>query len=74
VVTVLLLVGAVCFMVGWVWLVVAGFVESFPWGVGTFFIPLIGLVFSVLNWPEYKVPTILMVVGFVLLMIGKALG
>ena len=72
-VTILLLVGAICFLVGWVWLMIVGFTESIPWGVGIFFIPLIGLVFSAFHWPEYKVPTLLMVVGFVLLMIGRVL-
>ena len=61
-------------MIGWVWLIVAGFVESFPWGIGTFFFAPIGLVFSFLNWPEYKVPTFLMVGGFVVYILGRALA
>ena len=71
--TFLLLVGAICFLTGWVWLMVAGFIESVPWGVGTFFIPLIGVVFSAFHWPDYKVPTSLTVVRFDLLMIGRVL-
>jgi hypothetical protein len=74
VVTLVLVVGGLCFMIGWVWLIVAGFVESFPWGIGTFFFWPIGLVFSILNWPEYKVPTYLMAGGFLLVVAGEVVG
>jgi hypothetical protein len=72
-VTVLLILGGLCFLIGWVWLLVAAFVESVPWGVGTFFFWPIALVFSFFNWPEYKVPTFMMVGGFCLFVLGRIL-
>ncbi|HEX3150765.1 MAG TPA: hypothetical protein VHR66_21990 [Gemmataceae bacterium] len=62
------------YLVGWVWLMIAGFVESFPWGVGTFFFSPIGLVFSLFHWPEYKVPTFMYIGGVALYILRIAIG
>jgi hypothetical protein len=62
----LLIVGAViCALIGWVWLMVAGFAASVPWGVGILFFGPLGLVFGFFNWPEYKVPMFLYAGGLI---------
>jgi hypothetical protein len=73
-VTVLVLFGVGLFLIGWIWLVVAGFVESVPWGVGTIFFSPVGLVFSLFHWPEYKVPTFMYLAGVVLYILAIAIG
>jgi hypothetical protein len=62
------------FLIGWVWLIVAGFMESVPWGVGTIFFSPIGLVFSFFHWPEYKVPTFMYVAGVGLWILRVVIG
>ena len=73
-VTVLVLFGVGLYLIGWVWLIVAGFVESIPWGVGTIFFSPIGLVFSLFHWPEYKVPTFMYLAGVVLYILAIIIG
>jgi hypothetical protein len=73
-VTILILFGVGLYLIGWVWLIIAGFVESVPWGVGTIFFSPIGLVFSLFHWPEYKVPTFMYIAGVVLYVIALAIG
>ena len=70
---VLIILGAIVAIIGYVWLLVACFGESVLWGVGGLFCGLVALVFGVMNWGELKVPTSLYVVGSVLLAIGQAI-
>jgi hypothetical protein len=70
----IVIIGVLLYLVGWVWLMVAGFIESVPWGIGTFFLSPIGLVFSLFHWPEYKVPTFLYIAGVVLYVLGQILA
>jgi hypothetical protein len=69
----LAVVGVLCVLIDWVWLMIAGFVESVPWGVGIFFISPLCIVFSLFHWPEYKVPTFMYVGGFVLYILATIL-
>lgn len=71
---VLMVVGLLIGLVGWVWLMMAGFVENFIWGIGIIVFSPLCLVFSLLNWPEYKVPTVLYVGGLGLHIVGRVLG
>ena len=68
----LTILGLLIGLVGWVWLVLAGFVENFIWGIGIIVFSPLCLVFSLLNWPEYKVPTFLYVGGIGLYLLGQA--
>jgi hypothetical protein len=72
--SVLIIFGLIAILVGWVWLLVAAFVESVPWGVGTLLFSPIGLVFGFLNWPEYKVPMFLYAGGVVVFIMGRAIS
>jgi hypothetical protein len=72
-VTVLLVVGGLAALVGWVWIMISAFIESVPWGVGIFFIGPLAFVFGFLHWEELKVPTILMAVGVAAWLLGRVL-
>jgi hypothetical protein len=72
--TLLIVLGVFAWLVGWVWLLVAAFVESVPWGVGTLLFSPIGLIFGVLQWPEYKVPMFMYIGGAVLIFIGRVIA
>jgi hypothetical protein len=61
-------------LIGWVWLMIAGFVEAVPWGIGIFFFSPLGIVFSLFHWPEYKIPTFLYIGGVVLYFIAIGLS
>ena len=72
--TILILVGVVCALIGWVWLMIAGFSSSVLWGVGIFFFGPLGLVFGFFSWPEYKVPMFLYGGGIILWVLGSVIG
>jgi hypothetical protein len=72
--TLLIIMGALIAVIGYVWLLIACFSESVLWGVGALFIGPLALVFGILNWAELKIPTILYVGGIVLHIIGRVIA
>ena len=56
------------------WLVDRGeaFKESIWWGLGSLIIPLVGLIFAIMNFAENKIPLLLYVIGIVVLFVGGA--
>jgi hypothetical protein len=72
--TLLIVLGLIALLVGWVWLLVAAFVESVLWGVATLLFSPIGLIFGLLQWPEFKVPMFLYIGGAVLYFIGRVIA
>lgn len=60
-------IGALVFIVGWIWLIVTGFqVGGILWGIlNIFFQPITGLVFVLVKKAGWT-PFILMIVGLVL--------
>ena len=62
-------------MLGWlvafaggIWLVVVAFKESVLWGLGTLFVPFVGLAFAITHWQAAKTPFLINVVGVVIAM------
>jgi hypothetical protein len=70
---VLIIIGAIVALTGYVWLLIACFSESIGWGIGALFCGIVALVFGILNWADLKVPTILYISGGVLYAIGEAI-
>ncbi len=70
---VLLIVGGILLVIGYVWLLIACFGESVLWGVGGLFCGLVTLIFGILNWADLKVPTLMYIGGTALIMIHSAL-
>ncbi len=48
----LLFLGLIVGMIGWVMMLVEAFKRNIWWGLGSFFIPLITLIFAFINWTE----------------------
>jgi hypothetical protein len=66
----LLIVGGIATLVGWVWIMVTAFTESVPWGVGIFLFSPLAFVYGILHWDDAKIPTIMMGGGVVAYIIG----
>lgn len=66
----LAVLGMILSFVGGIWLLVVAFKTSVWWGLGSLFIPLVGLIFVILHWQPSKKPFLISVVGTVLLIIG----
>jgi hypothetical protein len=69
----LMIAGGIVLFVGWVWIMIAAFSESVPWGVGIFCIGPLALVYGIIKWDELKVPTLLYAGGGVVHVIGRLL-
>jgi hypothetical protein len=49
---------------------VVTFKKSVWWGLGSLFIPLVGLIFVILNWQETKKPFLIYLAGVVMVVIA----
>ena len=59
-------IALLCGVVGWLWIVVLAFSEGETlWGIGSLIIPLVALIFGIMNFEETKIPLLLMGIGFV---------
>ncbi len=58
-----LLVGCLLALVGFIWFVIAAFQESVLWGLGVLFVPFVHLIFLVLGWDRAKRPFFLQLFG-----------
>jgi hypothetical protein len=66
----LLIVGGILSIVGGIWLLVVAFKESVWWGLGSFFIPFVGLIFAIMHWQVAKKPFLISLAGGVLCVIA----
>jgi len=71
---ILLVVGFALYLIGAIWLLIKAFQESILWGLGSLFIPLVGLIFAVLHWADCKKPFLYALAGLVLLIAGAAMA
>jgi hypothetical protein len=71
--TPLMAVGLLIAGIGGVWLAVAGFRESFLWGMGVLCVPFVGIVFSLVHWAEARWPFLVNVGGWGLMYLGAFL-
>ena len=68
--TALFYLGCVVALIGGIWLLVVTYKKSVWWGLGSLFIPLVGLIFVIMNWQLTKTPFLVYLGGVVLLVIG----
>ncbi|KRA14571.1 MULTISPECIES: hypothetical protein [unclassified Lysobacter] len=64
------LLGLALSVIGGLWIIVNAFRESVLWGLGSLLIPLVALVFAIMNFSENKIPLLICVVGTVLTIMG----
>ena len=66
--TLVILLGALLLVIGFLWFVIAAFQESVLWGLGVLFVPFVHLIFLVLGWDRAKRPFFLQLVGLALVL------
>ena len=66
----LFIIGVVLGLISGIWLLVVTFRISVGWGILSFFLPIVSLVFVVLHWEETKKPFLLNVFAIVLCVIA----
>lgn len=64
---------ALC-VIGGLWIVINAFRKSIWWGLGSLIIPLVALVYAIMNFAENKIPLAIYVVGIILLVVGMPSG
>ena len=62
--------GFLLLLLGYVFFIVAAFRASILWGLGVLFLPIVWLVFLVLEWPHAKRPFLWQVWGIALILLG----
>jgi len=65
-----LALGGLIMLVGFIWIVVNAFKTSVLWGLGALFIPLVAQIFAIMNWPSNKTAFLIWAGGLVLYVAG----
>jgi hypothetical protein len=68
------LIGWVVVLVGAVMLLVAAFKEHILWGLGCLFIPIVPIIFIIINWDKSKNAFFTWIAGVLLVFLGVLLG
>ena len=71
---VLMLVGIVVAAIGGIMILIQAFRTSVLWGLGTLFVPLVGLIFVFMHWQETKKAFLINVIGTAVMILGIVLG
>jgi len=61
------LILSIIVILSYLWLMVEGFKKHVMWGIGIFFIPLVAIVFAIMNWQKAKVPFLIYLISSMLL-------
>ena len=67
---ILLCIGGLTMLAGFIWIVVNAFKTSVLWGLGSLFVPLVAQIFAIMNWATNKTPFLIWAGGLVLYVIG----
>lgn len=59
------LLGAILYVVGWLWTVVIAFKESPLWGIGCFLFPIVWIYYVATRWQETRPCFLLALLGAV---------
>lgn len=70
----LLGLGGLIAFVGSIMILIEAFKTSILWGLGSIFIPFVGLVFVAMHWQRASRGFMIWAAGFVLIVIGSVLG
>jgi hypothetical protein len=71
---ILMVLGLIVALVGWIWLLIEAFKENVLWGLGCFFFSPVSLFFAILNWDVAKKPCLINLAGTAITLIGAFLG
>ncbi len=71
---ILLGVGAIIGFVGGIMLLIVAFKEHILWGLGSLFIPFVGLVFVIMHWPVAKKPFLITLCAIPFYIVGALIA
>ncbi|MEN8162743.1 MAG: hypothetical protein ABFS37_01330 [Acidobacteriota bacterium] len=54
--SIIMFAGAIGALIFWIMILIVAFKKHIGWGLGSLFIPFVGLVFVFMNWSETKTP------------------
>ena len=72
--TVLMVVGGIAMRVFWIQILIVAFKTHIGWGLGSLFIPFVGLVFVFMHWQETKTPFLRSLIALAVYIVGMVLG
>ena len=72
--TIVMVLGVAISAIGGIWLLITAFQESVMWGIGCLLFSPASLVFIIMHWDDAKKPFGLNVLGFLVIILGAALG
>ncbi|MEM8534375.1 MAG: hypothetical protein AAGF95_26245 [Chloroflexota bacterium] len=64
-------IGSLITLVGVIWLLVLAFRRHILWGLGSFFIPLVIIVFAIKFWATAQVPFVLYIMGSITMILSS---
>ncbi len=67
------IIGGIIYLIGWIWLVIDGLGKSIPFAIVAFCFSPVALIHGLMHWADLKVPALMMIVGFTLLLVADAL-
>jgi hypothetical protein len=71
---ILSVVGFIVMLVGAIMFLIAAFREHILWGLGTLFVPFVGLIFLIMHWDVAKKPFLIQLLGIPFVVIGALLA
>jgi hypothetical protein len=69
----LMSIASILIVIAWIWLIILAFSKSVVWGIFSI-IPLIGLIFGLMHFKMAQTPTIMMIIGIVLNIVGQSMA
>lgn len=66
----LLGLGGLLMLVGFIWIVINAFKTSIVWGICSLLIPLVAQIFAIMNWATNKAPFLVWLGGLVIYVVG----
>ena len=66
----LMVVGGIIMFVGGIMFLITAFKESVLWGLGTMFVPFVGLIFLITHWQDAKKPFLIQLMGLPFYILG----
>ncbi|HEV2695177.1 MAG TPA: hypothetical protein VG347_19945 [Verrucomicrobiae bacterium] len=69
-----IIVGIVIYLVGWLAVLIAAFRESILWGVACLLLPIVQLFFIIVHWSKAKKPFFLQLLGLVVMIVAMILS
>lgn len=71
---IIMAIGAIGGLVFWIQILIVAFKKHIGWGLGSLFIPFVGLVFVFMNWQETKTPFLRALICFAVQIVGMVMS